>query len=386
MNDIKTKDYMIDVAQDTTYQNQSDEYKESFAKWRSNPQNSFGFQFIHDTREHSYIDGEGFVPHKAEVAERISMLKCCSLLGVCLVVMLLIDVFNYVLVNKYAPDTTGAFVYFSQVGGDYGRYDALMVTVLGLLFVAKFAVPGLIFKLVTKIPNKVVFANSKGYEKMRGTAIVIMMVIIVVGRVGQYILSLLFSAVHVDGIYSILVFSTDPITAVISFAFFAIIVPIIQEILFRGVILQTFRQFGDTFAILITAFVNGLCYYDITYLPFVVCCSAVLGLFTIRTGSVVTAISMSICAHITNFVLSYIVIYDLPYAKIAEVIVCAAIVGASLVMYSRLTSFGDWTFNIQHDNSFMTMKKRVKSFIATNSIAVWIAAILVTMFMCARII
>ena len=211
MNDIKTKDYMIDVAQDTTYQNQSDEYKESFAKWRSNPQNSFGFQFIHDTREHSYIDGEGFVPHKAEVAERISMLKCCSLLGVCLVVRLK-------MVSEQAEK----------------------------------------IKLVTKIPNKVVFANSKGYEKMRGTAIVIMMVIIVVGRVGQYILSLLFSAVHVDGIYSILVFSTDPITAVISFAFFAIIVPIIQEILFRGVILQTFRQFGDTFAILITALVNGL--------------------------------------------------------------------------------------------------------------------------------
>ena len=84
--------------------------------------------------------------------------------------------------------------------------------------------------------------------------------------------------------------------------------------------MQTFRQFGDTFAIMITAVVNGLCYYDITYLPFVVCCTAVLGLFTIRTGSVFTAISMSICAHITNFVLSYIVLYDLPYAKIAEVI------------------------------------------------------------------
>ena len=56
MNDTNTKDYMIDVAQDTTYQNQSDDYKKSFAKWRSNPQNSFGFQFTHDTREHSYID------------------------------------------------------------------------------------------------------------------------------------------------------------------------------------------------------------------------------------------------------------------------------------------------------------------------------------------
>lgn len=204
MNDTNTKDYMIDVAQDTTYQNQSDDYKKSFAKWRSNPQNSFGFQFIHDTREHSYIDGEGFVPHKAEVAERISMLKCCSLLGICLVVMLAIDFLNYFIVNKYAPDTTGTFVYFSQTDGGYGRYDVGMTFILGLLFAAKFVVPGLIFKIVTKIPNKVVFANSKGYEKMRGTAVVIMMVIIVVGRVGQYILSLLFSAVHLDGIYSIL--------------------------------------------------------------------------------------------------------------------------------------------------------------------------------------
>ena len=351
MNDTNTKDYMIDVAQDTTYQNQSDDYKKSFAKWRSNPQNSFGFQFIHDTREHSYIDGEGFVPHKAEVAERISMLKCCSLLGICLVVMLAIDFLNYFIVNKYAPDTTGTFVYFSQTDGGYGRYDVGMTFILGLL-----------------------------------SAVVIMMVIIVVGRVGQYILSLLFSTVHLDGIYSIFVFSEDPVVALVSFAFFAIIVPIMQEIVFRGVFLQTFRQFGDTFAIMITAVVNGLCYYDITYLPFVVCCTAVLGLFTIRTGSVFTAISMSICAHITNFVLSYIVLYDLPYAKIAEVIICTVIVGVSLVMYSKLTSFGDWTFNIENDNSFMTMSKRVKSFIATNSIAVWIAAILVTMFVCARII
>lgn len=240
MNDTNTKDYMIDVAQDTTYQNQSDDYKKSFAKWRSNPQNSFGFQFIHDTREHSYIDGEGFVPHKAEVAERISMLKCCSLLGICLVVMLAIDFLNYFIVNKYAPDTTGTFVYFSQTDGGYGRYGVGMTFILGLLFAAKFVVPGLIFKIVTKIPNKVVFANSKGYEKMRGTAVVIMMVIIVVGRVGQYILSLLFSAVHLDGIYSIFVFSDDPVVALVSFAFFAIIVPIMQEIVFRGVFCRLF--------------------------------------------------------------------------------------------------------------------------------------------------
>ena len=101
------------------------------------------------------------------------MLKCCSLLGICLVVMLAIDFLNYFIVNKYAPDTTGTFVYFSQTDGGYGIYGVGMTFILGLLFAAKFVVPGLIFKIVTKIPNKVVFANSKGYEKMRGTAVVL---------------------------------------------------------------------------------------------------------------------------------------------------------------------------------------------------------------------
>ena len=68
------------------------------------------------------------------------MLKCCSLLGICLVVMLAIDFLNYFIVNKYAPDTTGTFVYFSQTDGGYGRYGVGMTFILGLLFAAKFVV------------------------------------------------------------------------------------------------------------------------------------------------------------------------------------------------------------------------------------------------------
>lgn len=78
-----------------------------------------------------------------------------------------------------------------------------MTFILGLLFAAKFVVPGLILRSLLRSLIKS-FCKFKGLRKMRGTAVVIMMVIIVVGRVGQYILSLLFSTVHLDGIYSIL--------------------------------------------------------------------------------------------------------------------------------------------------------------------------------------
>ena len=84
-------EYMRDVAKEATYLNQSDEYRRLYAQWRADPENLYGYQFVHDTREHSYIDGKGYVPHLAEVAESISLVKCCSLMGSCLLITLMLD-------------------------------------------------------------------------------------------------------------------------------------------------------------------------------------------------------------------------------------------------------------------------------------------------------
>lgn len=380
----KDDEYLIDVVKDSTYQNQSDEYRKSYSKWRSDPDNSYGFQFTHDKREHSYIDGEGFVPHKAEVAERISMLKCCNLLGVVMIVMLVIDQIAFHVINYIAPDTTGCIVYFSQKNGGISSYDLMTTLIIGAFMLAKFIVPALIFKFVTKIPGKVVFAKSDGNNKFLGTALIIMMVVIVIGRMGQFIISWFFSFLNIDGLYSVIIFSKEPDVAIASFLLFTIAIPVAQEVLLRGVILQTFRQFGDYFAIIVSSVLGALCYYDVTYFGFVICCSAVLGLFTIRTGSLKTPIFMSICSHTTNFVLSYIELYDKPYSEIIEVLICTIILGISIVLYSKLLNVGEWSFNIENDASNMSMSKRLKAFVSTNSIAIWFAAVLVTIIMFMR--
>ena len=63
MNDTNTKDYMIDVAQDTTYQNQSDDIRSRLQSGVQILRILLDSSLYIDTREHSYIDGEGFVPH-----------------------------------------------------------------------------------------------------------------------------------------------------------------------------------------------------------------------------------------------------------------------------------------------------------------------------------
>ena len=51
--------YLIDIAKEKTYQNQFDEYHKQFSEWRSRKDNPYGYSFVHDMREHTYVDGEG---------------------------------------------------------------------------------------------------------------------------------------------------------------------------------------------------------------------------------------------------------------------------------------------------------------------------------------
>ncbi len=60
------KKYLIDIAKDKTYQNQFDDYHKEFSKWRTKKGNPYGYSFVHDTREHTYVDGEGYYQRSAD--------------------------------------------------------------------------------------------------------------------------------------------------------------------------------------------------------------------------------------------------------------------------------------------------------------------------------
>ena len=62
----KDKDYVIDVAKQHKYRNQSEEYHKKYLKWRTDPKNPFGYTFVHDSRIRTYVDGEGFIEETAE--------------------------------------------------------------------------------------------------------------------------------------------------------------------------------------------------------------------------------------------------------------------------------------------------------------------------------
>lgn len=65
---------------------------------------------------------------------------------------------------------------------------------------------------------------------------------------------------------------------------------LVEEICMRGVVMQSLRRYGDGFAIAMSAMVFGLLHCNLVQAPFAFIAGAVIGYFTISTGSIWTGI------------------------------------------------------------------------------------------------
>ena len=89
----------------------------------------------------------------------------------------------------------------------------------------------------------------------------------------------------------------------------ALVPAVVEELCFRGVILQSLRKYGDWFAIGITAFLFGLMHANMTQMPFAIIAGFAMGYAAVVTGSLRT----SILIHFLNNFISCVAQIALAY-------------------------------------------------------------------------
>lgn len=85
----------------------------------------------------------------------------------------------------------------------------------------------------------------------------------------------------------------------------------IEEIIFRGIIMQSLRRFGDIFALVASALIFGIFHLNLIQMPYAFILGLCIGYFVMRTGS----LWVGVITHFINnaaAVLFEIFIYDLP--------------------------------------------------------------------------
>lgn len=377
MSGKKDKNFVRNVAKERTYRNQDEEYDDAYFKWRADDTNQYSFNYVHDSREHSYMAGRGFIKHGADTAESETLHNCLRLLGAVMLVMLMFDVVNYLL-SVYLNEGSCSVVYFSKRNtvGDTPLLPCVVFTCISIL---KYVTAIIIYQVRTKLPRKVALPAGKinNMVEFRTTAVMIMLLIIVMGRVASTLLSFILSFVRVDSVYIYMFDSKEPLIQIISIAYNCIIMPVLCELLFRGLVMQSFRQFGDSFAVAVASIACGLCFYDLTYIGFSILCSMVIGVFTVRSGSIVTAILMHSVTTTVNYMLAYVGMLNPSLGYILSISMCILICIGALVAYSRLYYSNDWTFNADTHESELTFTKKIKLMLSSNTVALWFVCALI---------
>lgn len=383
---LSEQDYQIDVARESSYQNQDSEYHRSFFEWRTRKGNRFGYSYVYDSREHAYIDGMGFVDNSPEQAERTSLIQCATLLGLTMILMLLIQLTESAVLGIFFQAHSSTLFHSLNLkdNTDVSLSATLVTSVFHIL---RYLVPILVFRKISKIPRQVAYPHKPVQQKTLAAGIFFILMTLVISKSADLLLSSGFAQIRVDFSYQDLLITNHPAVTIINFLCELILCAVMGEILFRGLIMQTFRQFGDTFAIAVSCLASALATGNLAMMGDAALFALVIGLFTLRSGSLRTAIVLRLSA---NTVLAALAVCEAFLSANAYAFVRVAFfAGAcalSMVVLTRFIRSGWCDFRVDDNATTISTGKKLGILLSSAAIFIWLVCIIITAILNIRFI
>lgn len=233
-----------DVIEDFVYDSVNQQYNRDYLQWRRHTKEPFIYRFTDVPKENVYTPGNPGQRQNAALAEERSLARCSELIGAALLVFLIIELVGgtllVALLKLFHIDIRLDFLSLTMNGSQWA-----VVGVRALITLLKYSVPAAILVRCCKIPQAVCVPAAPGAlpESIAAAA---------AGMVIAGIYSLMAQDEGLE--MAQLLFTYKDMTAVAVYGLFETLVgSILAEIFLRGSMLTLLRQFGDPFAIWITA-------------------------------------------------------------------------------------------------------------------------------------
>lgn len=368
--------YMVDVASDRVYNNQRDDYRDAFTRWRNDRSNKLGYRFVHDTREHTYVEGGGFADKQAVTAETTALHNCLQFLSVLMLIYFAFEQFSFLLMK-----TRYTYVHINRTFYSM-RNVSLSVSSEQMYFycitrIALLAFPIIALLKIVKLPPQVALPRAKLNRELVVYGFSVALMLFSCFRFFDHLLTYTFRMVHIDVTFYSYIQTDTERAQIVYFVCELIIVPILTEVLFRGCILQLFRQFGDNYAIFISSLAAALCYHDITKILYVFMLGMALGVFTIRNGSLFPAIVTQLFFTNTTLLLNTVAKEKfLIRNNIVEIGVCLGILAVAFILMMFMRIHFDNPFRLVRDNTELSFQQKVRQLLNSGWAVVWLLVML----------
>ena len=157
----------------------------------------------------------------------------------------------------------------------------------------------------------------------------------------------------------------------------------IEEMVFRGIVMQSLRRFGDLFALVASALIFGIFHLNLVQMPYAFILGLFIGYFVMRTGS----LWVGVLIHFLNNGIATVLTLIEPYCSeniymlINLVYSLVAVVAGIIAMCLLLAKYRDM-FRFAGSNSVLSPGKRAKYFITSPAliIAMLIAVVITAQY------
>lgn len=363
---------------------QNKEYNEMYRKWRIDHADDYGFYF-QGSSELTYRSGEGFITKYPEASERHALNGINSVIAKTLIMYTLLTIANLLLFSDL-PIAVTYKVSFSS-GGFFTGDEDLTLILSYVINILRRLLPMFYFMGKVRMPAKVMFPMKVSNKPLFHAAVPMAMftygIFTLLSGVEVFIADLIGINAH-----NTIWLPESSSAMIMSAILYTVIIPIISELVHHGVLLHILSQFGDGYALLLTSMICALTTDNNRALFFSFAYSLVIGYFTMRSGSVLTALIMRIFFTSSSYWLTFIKNSWTDTGKYLNVTLAVILIylvagGIATVMFLKKHSN---KINLPLHEMYMTEKEKLICFVSEPLMIVWLSlsvlALLISVNLC----
>lgn len=257
-------------------------------KYQELPYSSFS-----DADSYTYVDGRGFAPSPPVITERRLLQWYSNGIGFAILFFI---IFSFTL-PAVVLGIVRIFCPYLHIYKDGTILSPVLMELVDLISSnLALLLPFLLLLFICRAPFSKILPFRPFRASIALPSLFIALAASVIGYVASMMVSTVLSLFGVTPIMADFSFPEDPAAAFLFILNITVIAPITEEIVFRGIIMNLLRRFGDSFALLLSSLLFAAVHMNLLQMPNAFIMGLVIGYFTLCTGSLWTGI----CIHILN--------------------------------------------------------------------------------------
>ena len=308
--------------------------------------------------EHIYIAGYGFSPKPPFLIEQKLIAHCSAATSLCLIGFLFFSSFLTQLCNQLIDSLTPASLYVAIA--EPGRQFAMLFGSIGAL-----TVPFALYAAHTRIPFESALPLRRVPIKLASVVVMMALSVSVIGIYASEAMHYLFSVFGIYFYEPILRLPEDPASTALYILNLTVVPAIFEEMAFRGVLMQSLRRFGDSFALLTSAILFALVHTSPLSMPNAFLMGLVIGYFVLFTGSLYTGMIIHLVHNLFSLLISQLGWLDHGVANIIFLSIQAVYMVLGIIAVVLLLRGYDNMFALKHSDTINRSSQKLRCFFCT---------------------